>query len=185
MTEYEKYLTGKDKESLEQLSSKTRKEGRAAWRSVVRSELGAVNITYDDIGAPEISGTAPWSHIGVSHSKEYAAVIFSDDHCAIDIENKERNFERVSARYISEDEKMLPESSNILFNAVVWCAKEALYKYSKRRGLSLLDDLKITATDLKRGNLTGAIRSPGGDWQEYPMNLIRYDSNLVVYIVTR
>lgn len=89
---------------------------------------------------------APLRHIGVSHSHGYAAVILSSQPCAVDIEPADTDFSRTARRFISPQEQALqpyalPET---LFPALVWCAKETVYKWVRISGLSLLHDIRVT-----------------------------------------
>ena len=89
---------------------------------------------------------APLRHIGVSHSHGYAAVILSAQPCAVDIEPADSDFSRAARRFISPQEQALQPCAlpEVLFPALVWCAKEAVYKWVRISGLSLLHDIRIT-----------------------------------------
>ena len=89
---------------------------------------------------------APLRHIGVSHSHGYAAVILSAQPCAVDIEPADSDFSRAARRVISPQEQALQPCAlpEALFPALVWCAKEAVYKWVRISGLSLLHDIRIT-----------------------------------------
>lgn len=106
----------------------------------MRREVGeAVQIGYDEYGAPQID--VPNLYVSVSHSRGVVAVLLSDNPCAVDIEQSERDFGKVASRYISERERAIAEEYGLY--AEMWCAKEALYKYYKRGALDLVDDLTI------------------------------------------
>ena len=145
------------------------------WRHIVRRELGAETmIAYNDNGAPVVLNHP--KHISVAHSADLVAVIISDERCAIDIERLDRNFERVASRYIRPDEQML--STDPRLAALLWCAKETLYKYAGEGGLDLLRDLKILSIDLDRGVMVGQIK----DYRPVQMHIEFHSDNLVVYI---
>ena len=115
-----------------------------AWRGVVRRELGNdCHISYDRWGAPVVD--IPNTHIGISHCDRFVAVIISDAPCAVDIESAERNFERVAERYISHEERNICSEKEWL--AMVWCAKEALYKLYRKGGIDFIRDIKILSYD--------------------------------------
>lgn len=126
---------------VENFSNQGRRCEALAWRAIVRRELGeAVNIGYDEYGAPQVDLSG--CYISVSHSKEAVALLVSDVPCAVDIEHIERNFARVASRYLSDREREIADKYDLY--AEMWCAKEALYKYHKRGGLDLVDDLVIS-----------------------------------------
>ena len=118
-----------------------------AWRTIVRRELGqSVRIFYDEYGAPKVD--VPNTNISVSHSKGTVAVLFSDNPCAVDIEQTNRDFCRVANRYLSQAEQALAEQYDIF--AEMWCAKEALYKYYKKGNLDLVKHISIGDYDSDR-----------------------------------
>ncbi len=107
------------------------------------------NIPFEHtrFGDPLQTGEfAPLRHIGVSHSHGYAAVILSAQPCAVDIEPADSDFSRAARRFISPQEQALQPCAlpEALFPALVWCAKEAVYKWVRISGLSLLHDIRIT-----------------------------------------
>ncbi|MBP3482728.1 MAG: 4'-phosphopantetheinyl transferase superfamily protein [Alistipes sp.] len=145
------------------------------WRRIVRRELGEdVRISYSAAGAPVIENGN--LYIGVSHSPDFVAVIISERRCAVDAERLSRDFGRVADRYIAPCERLLSDDERLA--AALWCAKETMYKYSGRRGLNLLEDLRVESVDFDAGRIAGRIC--GGDLVEMRMSVC--EDNLVVYI---
>ena len=62
---------------------------------------------------------------------------------------------RAAVRFASAEERQLSDSPLLL--PALWCAKETLYKYSGRRNLDLLRDLRIERFDPDEGRMTGRI----------------------------
>lgn len=114
-----------------------------SWRALVYRELGPVEIRYNAAGAPCID-QSPGICIGVSHGAGRVALCLSDAPCAVDIERFDRRFDRVASRYLTDSERSLG-AADPRFGAAAWCAKEVMYKMAGRRGLSLKEDLRITA----------------------------------------
>ncbi len=147
-------VTAEELALAEGFGSPRRRAEFLAWRAVVRRELGSdVQIGYDAAGAPTVS--AEGTYIGVSHCEGRIAVAISDTPCAVDIEPEGRSFVRAMPRYMTAAEREL--SSDPLLPAAVWCAKEALYKFSGRAELDLLRDIHILSADLDAGRLSGRI----------------------------
>lgn len=123
------------------------------WRTLVRRRLGAdIPIDYDAAGAPALPGT-PW-HLSVAHCAGLVAVCLCDVRCAVDAEPSERDFGRVVSRVSTPAERALSDDPR--WPGVLWCAKECLYKYARRRGADFLRDLRVTDADLARGAAAGA-----------------------------
>ena len=132
--------TAEDRAIVEAFSSAHRRREVLAWRSIVRRELGSdCAIGYDEWGAPVVGNSD--THIGVSHCRDLVAVVISDSPCAVDVEERSRNFEGVSARYMTEQERAFASEED--WAAKVWCAKEALYKYYRRGNLDLKSEISI------------------------------------------
>ena len=82
-----------------------------------------VEIEYSMLGVPQVSGGV---EVSVSHCRGMVAVLFSEERCGVDVELLERDFERTAKRWISGPERALSDNKNFL--AIVWSAKEAMYK---------------------------------------------------------
>lgn len=136
-----------------------------SWRAIVRREVcrefgcrpAEIAIAYNETGAPVVEGAAV--HAAVSHCRGRVAVGLSDAPCAVDIESLDRNFGRIASRYMTSTEQALSDDPR--WSAVVWSAKETLYKYAGRKELDLLCDLSVEQADFSAGRLVGRIR--GGE----------------------
>ncbi len=149
------------------------------WRMLVRRELGrGVRIAYDSAGAPVLpDGEAS---LGVSHCEGCVVVCLADRPCAVDVEVLTRDFSRAASKYMTSDERMLADDPH--WPAVVWCAKETLYKYAGRRELDLLRDLRIErvdpAADFRSGTLVGRI----GDGGALTLHFLMLAGRAVVFL---
>ncbi len=129
-----------------------------SWRALARTALGTeVKLDYNTVGAPIVVNRPLF--ISVSHCSDRVAILLSNHPCGIDIERTDRNFTRASSRFLTPEEAAM--SADPRWIGVVWCAKEALYKYSGRDGLDLLHDIRLHTADLITGQLAGRIC--GGD----------------------
>ena len=156
-------------------ATEARRREAMMWRYIIRRELGAdVQISYDDNGAPRLDNRD--EHIGVAHSADFVAVIISPERCAVDIERLDRNFERVAARYIRPEEQALSRDERL--PAVLWCAKETLYKFSGERGLDFLRDVKVLDVDIEQARVVGQIK----DNPPVKMQVEFHSDNVVVYV---
>lgn len=174
------YLCGADLEVLETFNSPSRRAEWVSWRAIVRKELGDnVRISYDSVGAPVLENTCgDIKYISVSHTKSCVAVLFSTSRCGVDIEVVDRNFDRVSSRYISHNEDILASGIEGDFKAVMWCAKEALYKFGRCSGVNLLEDIAITSIDSQEQTLEAMIFSTATPKIHYR----RYENQILCYV---
>ncbi len=172
-SELARRVTPADLHDCATIASPQRRMQRMAWRAALRGQMPDARVAYGLTGAP-VTGEG---FLGVSHCRGYAAVMWCDRPCAIDIEQASRDFSRASSRYISPAEAALPAAGEPVFMAALWCAKEALYKLSGRRELDFRDDIRITAADPGAGRLSGRI----ADGPETPLRMFTHDDILVVY----
>lgn len=148
--------TAEDIAIVEQFGSEHRRREALAWRKIVRRELGSdCKIGYDEWGAPVVS--LPNTYIGVSHSREQVAVIIGSTPCAIDIEERGRNFNGVAERFATAEERAL--SNEEYWLAKLWCAKEALYKYHRKGGVEIREDIKILGCNANSTSLQASVFS--------------------------
>lgn len=168
-----RWTTAEERAAAAAFASERRRSEYLTWRAVVRRELGAVGIGYNAVGAPVLCGSD--AHVGVSHCPGRIAVCISDAPCAVDIEPETRDFGRAASRFLAPEERALADDP--LLPAVVWCAKETLYKLTGRTELDLLRDIRVTAVDFAAGTVDGCVC--GG--APVRLSLLRRDGFVVVY----
>jgi len=86
-----------------------------------------VECLYDDFGKPYLKGID--KHISVSHSGRWYAAMVSDRSCGVDIQVYTNTVQRISNRFLSEEELIeIQKSRNkIHYLHVYWGAKECMY----------------------------------------------------------
>jgi phosphopantetheinyl transferase len=180
LEELEADADDEDRLAVEGFTSRSRRRERLMWRRMVRQEVGhPIRVEYSADGAPHIKDFK-WKHISVSHCRDVVAVVASSRVCGIDVERKDRNFERVAPRYVSPQEwdlcpKMACDRAKFL--ATVWCVKEALYKMAAEPGLDFCRDMHITALNLEQGVVECRVK----DAVPVHMHIIDREGYLVAY----
>lgn len=132
--------------SVEHIHSASRRAERLAWRALLRELEPAAQVEYLPSGKPAIKNSK-YQHLSVSHCRDFVAVALSSKPCGIDIERCDRNFGCVKSRYMSDEEAMLSAHND--WSAVVWCAKEALYKMAGREGVDFKRDIIIRSAQMQ------------------------------------
>lgn len=165
--------------SAERFASPKRRVQHMAARAAVREVVPEGEIKYTPAGAPYTTDTAGnIVHIGVSHTDGMAAVIVSASRCAVDIEHTGRDFGAARDRFITQAEREFADSDLPEFAAAVWCAKETLYKYSGRRELDFLKDLRITRSDIAGLCMEGCV----DDSEGIVIRILRFGEHIITYI---
>ena len=173
-----RFLTKEEQLELDNKNSQQRRNEWSTWRRTVREELGLnTSIWYDEVGAPHVkTKNGEEIHVSVSHSSSHVAIMFSKTHCGLDIEHCERNFERIKNKYLSSEEEQLASEERT--KAVIWCAKEAIYKYAGCRKLDLRRDIVIIAADWKQKQLTAELRGT----QLPSLHFIEFEDQIICWL---
>lgn len=147
-------VTAQDVASASRFQNDRRRREHLAWRRIVRRELGKnTTIDYNAVGAPVVD--TPNTHISVSHGADMVAVAIADEMVGVDIEALDRNFDRVKSRYMSYMEMTLSDHKD--WAAMVWSAKEAIYKLYGHREVDLMDDIHITTYNAETMELRATV----------------------------
>lgn len=166
-----------DVEMASAFGSERRRCEFLTWRAIVYRELGFdIKIGYNGVGAPIISNVEGL-YISVSHCITHVAVVISSNPCTVDIETTSRRFDRVVSRYISSREHQI--SDDALFPAIVWSAKEALYKLAGERGLDFIEDIYVDSFDGQ--SVIGRIRE--GEAINLSVKSLENGQMVVVYLL--
>ncbi|MEM6299131.1 MAG: 4'-phosphopantetheinyl transferase superfamily protein, partial [Bacteroidota bacterium] len=87
-------------------------------------------------------------HISLAHQGEWAAVILHPrKSVGIDLETPSPKIDRIAPRLFSEKELHWADTPER--RCMIWCAKEALYKWYGKRGLFFKEDLQIARFSLQ------------------------------------
>lgn len=177
--ELERNATAAELKSVEGITSASRRAERLAWRALLRSLEPKATIEYLPSGKPQILNSK-YQHISVSHCSDSVVVALSEKPCGVDVERIDRNFERVKSRYISEPEFKL--SAELYWAAVVWCAKEALYKMAGREGVDFKKDIVIKSAHRQGVSLSLIAELFGHDQVELRGEIVD-DNHILVYTI--
>lgn len=153
-------LSDEERSRASQLAANRCREW-VAWRAVLREQAErwrlndcALRVAYAPSGEPLFEGLE--GSISVTHSRKVVAVARAwQGRCGIDIEQLDRNFERIEDKYISTAERVIASADDPRFRAAVWCAKEAMFKCMGRTGVDFRRDLLITEVDFASGCVRG------------------------------
>lgn len=171
-------IVAEDVASASRFQREARRAEHLSWRRIVRRELGrGVKISYNDVGAPIVD--SPNIYISIAHAKERCVAVAISDRCVgVDVESLERDFEHVAPRYMKAAELQLSDSR--AWYAMAWCAKEAMYKLYGRRGVDLLDEIRVVGYDATLGRIYGVV----GDDSRVIVDISILDESYVVAVAT-
>ncbi len=144
-------LAEREKDNLhfkQRKHSKRKTEYLAARALLMLADILPEQITYKETGQPIVLN-AEYKHISISHSNEIVAVcLHVKAKVGIDVEDKNRNFGKAASKFFNKEEQELMLNADMV--AVLWGAKEAVYKAVSVLGVSLKDEIVIKE---EKGNL--------------------------------
>ncbi len=101
------------------------------------------HVQYTKTGQPYVSQSE--RSISISHTKGFASVAISSKVTAgVDIEYPSERISRLSFKYLhSSEELFIEENKSSIYHALIWCAKETIFKMSARPGIIFKEDIKV------------------------------------------
>lgn len=152
------------------LNQEQRKKEFLVKRIVLQHLLKEKSITilYDESGKPFLYKVP--THISISHTKQYvAAITHTSKTVGIDIERVTPRIEKISTRFIGDDEKkwLLPEHYlEQLF--IIWGAKECAFKIYSKGGIDFKKMLRVNKFDYSASGNTFVSLAKNNITCEYP-----------------
>lgn len=132
---------------------------------------------YNQVGQPCIDHPS-YQSISISHSSNLVGIFLHSDYTTgLDIENEDRNFARVEAKYLSEAETKLAKTIPNGYGWF-WCIKEAAYKAAGIPGLTFKDQINI----FKRGDGTLGVQILEKSVLDFKIHQKKFSGQLIVYL---
>ncbi len=116
-------------------------------------------IHKDSFNKPYLKVNGNPYFISITHSFEYAA-IFVCPHLetGIDLEKIDERVNRVSHKYMSEEENAFSLTNTTLYRTLIWSSKETLYKVYGRKSMDFREHMLIHPFEIKeKGLIHGSI----------------------------
>ena len=153
-------------------TSEKRKKERLVSRLLVNEIYPTKTIIYNKFGAPELDNGP---YISISHSKKFVAVIFSNKKTGLDIEQVSEKALLIASKFVSKKNliKLNKEKATL-----IWCLKEAIYKWHQKGGVDFIKDIIITEFFAKEhGNVTAYFRE-----KKLNLNYLKINNHYLVYV---
>jgi len=103
------------------------------------------SIKYQPAGKPYLTGNN--THISISHTKGYAAIMLSDmENIGIDIERRSDRILKIRHKFIHSEEELNisgQQGNEIISLLLHWSAKESLFKAIPDEGVDFIKELRI------------------------------------------
>ena len=119
------------------VKSEKRKKEFLACRILLNYFNKNLKISYSKNGSPNLSNH---QCISVSHSGDLVCIIISDKKIGIDIEKISDKSIQLKEKFINSHHTKLNKEKSTL----IWCIKEAIYKFHKIGNVDFKEDISIT-----------------------------------------
>lgn len=100
-------------------------------------------IDKDEFGKPMLRNSN--YRISISHADQYSAVFLSEQkECGVDVELIDARMPLLARKFVSEYESLyITKGKDITYISIIWCVKEAIYKWYAKRGLDFKENMII------------------------------------------
>jgi len=170
--------------SIQPLLKKTTNESlikqQLSIRILIFNFFNQYHLSYDEKGKPFLDNGYS---ISISHSNEYAAILLDKkNQCGVDIEKISLKVDRIKHKFLSKNELSFASlyNNDIELLTVMWCAKEALYKYYGKKEVIFDEHLLLQLNPTNLSCLKGEIAI--GDFHQYlDLATEKIDDFMLVY----
>lgn len=141
----------------------------------------SIELHKDEFNKPSLLINHKPFFISITHSYEYAAVMISSTQTvALDLERMDARIMRVAHKFIREDEQF-GTNNPIIYNTIIWSAKETLYKYYGKKQLDFKLNIRLHPFDYGVSPFVamGTIQK-----ENYSLNLPIYVETIDNYVLT-
>ena len=130
--------------------SEKRKKEIFSRNLLLNKMIPEAKISYNNFGAPQINTS---DNISISHSKNLVAIGFSKLKIGIDIQKISEKALSLSQRFICESNL---NNLSIEKATLLWCCKEAIYKWHQKGSVNFKSDIYIYPFELRTSGTVSA-----------------------------
>lgn len=190
-TEHElRPLLSLDEKEEEELLKIKASNSRARWmasRLALKSvfeEWKTIQIKKDSHGKPSFELLT--GNFSLSHSGDFAVCAYHPDKMVgIDVEEIRPKIFLIREKFMKPEELSFVEEENAMEYLIVsWCAKEAVYKWQGRKGVSMKDNIDIHPFDYKEEGHVKARLSDEENIYELIVNYERIEDYMLAFVCT-
>ena len=159
-------------EELSMMRSEARRKEKLAVRALLNKIFDdKVYLGHHDNGRPFLHNSA--TEISISHSDRFVAIItHRDEALGIDIESLDRDFSDLGDR------------NRKLQLAIIWCAKEAIFKRMSLLDVDYAEQIEIEKfTPHDEGEIEAVFTHKDGTEMEFDLEYMVFENHVMVWLV--
>ena len=130
--------------------SEKRKKEILSRNILLNEMIPEAELSYNNFGAPQINSS---DNISISHSNNLVAIGFSKLKIGIDIQKISEKALSLSPRFICESNL---NNLSIEKATLLWCCKEAIYKWHQKGSVNFKSDIYIYPFELRTSGTVSA-----------------------------
>lgn len=172
-------------EELRLIKNSARRREKLAVRALLNEIFeGKVYLGHHDNGRPFLQNSL--TEISISHTANYVAVLTHPfESVGIDIERLNRDFAAVEQRALSFEERdYLSKREKSLHLAIIWSAKEAVFKRMSRSDVDFSKQIIVKKfSPRESGELDVSFIDKDGVEQEFNLNYEVFDKHVMAWLI--
>jgi len=169
---------------LNGMKSELHRRGFLSVRKVLQENgYSDFDLTYDEFGKPHLKDGR---HLSITHSYEFAAVIFSDRNIGIDMEKQRDKIKILDYKFAEFEITWLDVNAldYIRKLTVVWGVKEAIFKIRNEVGISFNDHIFVQPFKIE-DLTTSVLLDLGGSKHWFSVFFEEIDNFTLVYVMEK
>jgi len=131
------------------MKSELHRRGFLSVRKILHEKgYSDFDLYYDEFGKPHLKDG---KHVSITHSHEFAAVVFSDQNIGIDLEKQREKIKILDYKFAEFEMTWLDlnAADYIRKLTVVWGIKEAIFKIRNEVGISFNDHIFVQPFEIE------------------------------------
>ena len=178
-------IPNEELDELRLIKSEARRRERLAVRALLNTIFGdKVYLGHHDNGRPYLQNSL--TEISISHTTRFVCMItHPEESVGIDIESLSRDYSSVEKRALSDEEREdLSTKHKNLHLALIWSAKEAIYKRMSKSGVDFANQIEVDKFNPKEsGEIEAVFIDSDETEQEFELNYEIFEDHVMVWVV--
>ncbi|MGE0091382.1 MAG: 4'-phosphopantetheinyl transferase superfamily protein [Bacteroidia bacterium] len=178
-------IPNEELEELGLIRNAARRKEKLAVRALLNKVFdGKVYLGHHDNGRPYLQNSL--IEISISHTNRFVSILtHPEESVGIDIESLNRNYSAVEKRALSLEElDYLSDRDRDLQLAVIWSAKEAVFKRMSRSDIDFSSQIIVKKfSPRESGELEVIFIDKDGDQQEFELNYEIFENHVMAWLV--
>ncbi len=180
-------IPNNEAEELLLTTNPQRRLERIAVRVLLNKVLGEkVYLRHHDNGRPFLPNNT--ANLSITHTQRFAAIIYNEDEpVGIDMEALHRDFSAVEHKALSDEERNYLSGKHRKEQlCILWCAKEALYKFISENGIDFARQLYVEKFSPKKQGKLKATYTDNDGWEtDFELRYETVKDHMMVWVEKR